>query len=88
MFHQVFYSVNSLFDIETFFFNVYFVTLLYYAGSKLITKIYLNKALPVRILRGTFGALLIIHIALFISSLCSTSNNCVGIWGFIQTSGT
>lgn len=39
MLHQLYNSEFALFDLENYFFNCYFATIIYYAGSKLFKHI-------------------------------------------------
>lgn len=87
MLHQLFFIEYALFDLETLFFNIYFVTILYYAGSKLINRYYPDVDLPIKVLRGSYIALILVHLALFIPSLVLNSDRCLGTHILIQTTG-
>lgn len=75
MFHQLWNSEFALFDLENYFFNCYFASIIYYAGSKLIKQIYIGKEedLPLKILRATYCVLMLIHLGLFIASVSAIS---------------
>lgn len=87
--HDLLFEVYVLFDLQTLFFNVYFVTIIYYYGDRIIKKAYRdNFKIPFTILRTVYGALLLGHVVLFFYSVFTTSDKCVGKVCLTQIYGT
>ena len=78
IFHAVFFNVNVLFDLDTFFFNIYFVTIIYYFGRKVLLKIYKGSPTPMWILLGIYFVLLVGHVVLLVYSIATIKEKCVG----------
>lgn len=86
--HQLLYHTYVLFDLSTFFFNMYFATMLYYAGYKLIETSSHQISKHIRVLKIIFLVNLVIHLALFIQSFWSNDERCICKSESRQTSGT
>ena len=63
MFRQYF-----LFDLSIFFFNMYFTTILYYTGLKLLKRT-MQERKPLIILNALYWVVTLLHLALFVASL-------------------
>jgi hypothetical protein len=72
MFHQI----VEFFYFETFFFNVYFVTVVYYVFMKLLEKITTNSRTSLTILRVTFAMLIIFYVIVLIISMVIIEKKC------------
>jgi hypothetical protein len=72
MFHQT----VEFFYFETFFFNVYFLTVVYYVFMKLLEKINKGSRTSLTVLRVTFALLIIAYVIVLIISMVVADKKC------------
>jgi len=66
----------ELFYFETFFFNLYFVTIVYYVFMKLLEKISEYSHTSITVLRVTYALLIIAYVGVLITSMVLPDKKC------------
>lgn len=62
---------------STLFFDIYFATILFYAGYKLVENTENNRT-PMIIMKSFYGVAIVAEVLLFISSLYTNDKVCIG----------
>lgn len=64
------------FDFETFFFNLYFLTIVYYVFLKLLDKVDWDGAMSYKILRITYVFIITLYVVALICSVALPKKRC------------
>lgn len=64
------------FLLENFFFNLYYLNIVFYAWHRLIEKIYGNNRKPLNLMRAIYAVFVLLYIGLLTVSIVITSNAC------------
>ena len=74
--HCMFHEIVEFFYFETFFFNVNFVTIVYYVFLKLLEKINEYSRTAITVLRVTYALLIIAYVAVLVASMVAPDKKC------------
>lgn len=73
---HTFYGHVYYFDFETFFFNLYYLSLVFYASHRLARSMYPDQRKPVLIIQVLFGTFIVIYVALLVAGIIIEDHHC------------
>lgn len=74
--HCLFHEITIYWDFETFFFNLYFLTVVYYVFLKLLEKLEWDGAMSYKILRIGYVFIITVYVVALVCSIALPRKNC------------